>query len=315
VIIHLQRHQHYFVQIDRRALEDPRLSWKATGLLSYLLSKPPDWKIRLEHLTSVKRGGRHQVLCGLQELARYGYATMVNEHGADGRFITRGYVVREEPEGGYIQLPEGAPPVSILPQSDFPPEENPSGGKPASSKKDLCSKKDPDTRAREDHTGCLSLAAAQSERATQPAPPTSEGKEADATGEPEETATTSTDDVATAAPDQPGAIEPNTPTEPSPPSTPLLEPSERPRGYEHLTPPPNDLYTQWLARFPDETVRDAWWHVGKRRLRCKKGAAVIGDCAPSIIAEALEAYEAYVALLARQGQQVNGTPLYPPRRE
>lgn len=331
MIIHIQRHLSYFVQIDSRALEDPRLSWKATGVLSYLLSKPPAWKIQLEHLVRVKPGGRDLVLCALQELARYGYAEVVTERGPDGRFLTRGYVVREEPEGGYVQLPESAKPASILPQSDFPTEENSSVGKSEPSKNDLCSKNDRNARARENDTSDPAPAAALPQTAAQPEPTGGEGEEAAAAEPAQEAATDRPADATLSATPQPGAAEqeaeketpaPSDTVQPlggdvetPPPAATNAQPTERPRGYEHLVPSPNDLHGQWLARFPDEVVRDAWWHVGEARLRCKKGAAVIGHCTPSIISEALEAYNEYVLRLKAQGVHVNGTSLFPPQRE
>ena len=42
------REQHAFVVIDRRTLEDERLSWAARGVIRYLLAKPDDWEIRVE---------------------------------------------------------------------------------------------------------------------------------------------------------------------------------------------------------------------------------------------------------------------------
>ena len=39
-----------YVMIDKRPLENPSLSWKAKGVLAYLLSRPDDWEIILGDL-------------------------------------------------------------------------------------------------------------------------------------------------------------------------------------------------------------------------------------------------------------------------
>lgn len=38
-IVRINKRDNPYVQIDHRVLEDTRLSWKAKGLLAYLLSK------------------------------------------------------------------------------------------------------------------------------------------------------------------------------------------------------------------------------------------------------------------------------------
>ena len=43
-----------FVIVDQRAIEDSRLSWAASGLLAYLLSRPDDWRVPVNELK--KRG-------------------------------------------------------------------------------------------------------------------------------------------------------------------------------------------------------------------------------------------------------------------
>jgi hypothetical protein len=76
--------------IRREALQDPRLSFKATGILSFLLSLPDNWRTDAARLSKAKnsRGkvkeGRESIQNGLQELEDTGYLVRrkyQNEHG------------------------------------------------------------------------------------------------------------------------------------------------------------------------------------------------------------------------------------------
>lgn len=62
-----------FVQIDKTAMEDSRLSWKARGLLAYLLSKPDDWKFHRDTLAKEAPDGLDSVKAGIKELEKFGY--------------------------------------------------------------------------------------------------------------------------------------------------------------------------------------------------------------------------------------------------
>lgn len=44
-VIRVKKRPSNFVMMDKTFLEDDRLSYKAKGLLAYLLSKPDDWKV------------------------------------------------------------------------------------------------------------------------------------------------------------------------------------------------------------------------------------------------------------------------------
>ncbi len=77
-IIKVARHNHGYVIIQNKALEDTRLSWKARGLLAYLLTRPADWSVNSHHLSAQSVEGRRAVLSGLKELRETGYAELVN---------------------------------------------------------------------------------------------------------------------------------------------------------------------------------------------------------------------------------------------
>lgn len=72
-IMKIKKRENYYVQVDKRGVEDPKLSWAATGLLTYLLGRPSDWKINVEHLKKVKTNGRDSTRNALNNLREAGY--------------------------------------------------------------------------------------------------------------------------------------------------------------------------------------------------------------------------------------------------
>jgi len=68
-----------FARIDKEMLDDMRLSFKAKGILSYLLGKPEGWKLRVNDLCKRAQDGQRSVRAGLQELRDCGYIKLSQE--------------------------------------------------------------------------------------------------------------------------------------------------------------------------------------------------------------------------------------------
>jgi hypothetical protein len=99
MILHIHKRDCPYVQIDKRPLEDERLSWKAKGILAYLLSKPPGWEVRREDIENHGTDGREAVQSGLADLAAHGYASLENiQDPTSGRLIGKRWIVAESPE-------------------------------------------------------------------------------------------------------------------------------------------------------------------------------------------------------------------------
>ncbi|MBQ6396204.1 hypothetical protein IJH89_01300 [Candidatus Saccharibacteria bacterium] len=86
-------------------LNDERLSLKAKGLLSFMLSKPDGWDYSLNGLISQVKEGKTAVLSALKELKKYGYLKVTRKNGVNGRYQYI-YDVFEKPESG---IPSSAP--------------------------------------------------------------------------------------------------------------------------------------------------------------------------------------------------------------
>jgi len=116
-----------FTVLDNTVIRDNRLSWKALGILTYLLSLPPDSKLYLKRLGSLRPSGRDSTRTGLVELQECGYLKIEKIRDETGRFFGNFWEVTDSPE-----TPENPPsspetdfPNTGFPISDFPASENP----------------------------------------------------------------------------------------------------------------------------------------------------------------------------------------------
>jgi hypothetical protein len=81
MIIRVQKRENPYVQIDKRPLEDMRLSWRAKGILAYLLSKPDSWTVQASDILNHGTEGRDAVRSAMGELRNLGYAKLINTSG------------------------------------------------------------------------------------------------------------------------------------------------------------------------------------------------------------------------------------------
>lgn len=68
-----QAHHKSYVCISNQLAQDPNISLKALGLMTYLLSLPDNWQVNLNQLISSHREGRLSILNALKELKNAGY--------------------------------------------------------------------------------------------------------------------------------------------------------------------------------------------------------------------------------------------------
>lgn len=78
-----------FTVLPNDALEDERLSFKARGLLAYLLSRPDGWSTDSSELATHGPDGRTAVLSALKELEEAGYLRRTRGRDEQGHFFTQ----------------------------------------------------------------------------------------------------------------------------------------------------------------------------------------------------------------------------------
>ena len=88
-VIRVRKRPNNFVMIDKTFLEDERLSFKAKGILAYLLSKPDNWKVIVGNLVKFSKDGKSAVYAGLKELKECGYYVKTPIRNEDGTRISR----------------------------------------------------------------------------------------------------------------------------------------------------------------------------------------------------------------------------------
>lgn len=87
MILRVARHERDFTVIANSTLRDPDLSFRATGMLSYLLTQCDGWDINGRVLAGAKKEGRDAVYATLAELEAMGYLVRTVERLGDGTFI------------------------------------------------------------------------------------------------------------------------------------------------------------------------------------------------------------------------------------
>lgn len=65
-----------YTMIPNELLGDTAISWKAKGIISYLLGKPAHWKTRAKDIENHGKGGETEIRAALKELRDAGYARL-----------------------------------------------------------------------------------------------------------------------------------------------------------------------------------------------------------------------------------------------
>jgi len=136
MIIRVVKRDSPYVQIDKTALEDPGLSFRAKGLHAYLMSRPDNWIPNPLQLATVSREGRDAVKAALRELQEAGYYERRREQKEDGTFCWVGNVY----EVSKVHEPTDGNPGDGFPVTGKPVTGNPSTGESAVIKKEVIKK-------------------------------------------------------------------------------------------------------------------------------------------------------------------------------
>lgn len=119
-VLRVEKNKNY-TTMSNYHLRDGRLTLKAKGLLSLMLSLPDNWTYTIEGLVEMVTEGESAVKSALKELKDNGYLKIEKKSGKGGRFEYE-YVVFEQPESA--DSPEGDFPAVDEPAVDEPEVEN-----------------------------------------------------------------------------------------------------------------------------------------------------------------------------------------------
>lgn len=124
MIIRVARRRRFAV-IDQRAINDSRLSFRARGVLAWLLDKPDDWRCNSRTIAVAGREGRDAVQAALRELEQAGYLSRARRQNDRGRWLTF-TTVHERP----VDEPVDEPVDTVGTEAGFPGAGKPGAGGP-----------------------------------------------------------------------------------------------------------------------------------------------------------------------------------------
>lgn len=143
-----------FTIMSNHHLRDRRLSFKAVGLLSFMLSVPSNWDWTIAGLVAIRKDGKESISSAMKELEQYGYLERIEVRDEKGRFMDIEYNIYEIPKAvetvdnatetvkkpEIFDEPKAAKPVSGEPKTEKPPTEKPTPENPAQIKNQSKSK-------------------------------------------------------------------------------------------------------------------------------------------------------------------------------
>ncbi len=112
--------------MNRTALNDVELTWKAKGLLAYMLSMPDDWTFYDTELEKHARDGKDSLKSAIKELKLMGYMKRYRKRNSEGKLDWETSVFetpyRDKP---YMDKPLVDKPYMDKPSMDKPSMDNP----------------------------------------------------------------------------------------------------------------------------------------------------------------------------------------------
>ena len=101
-----------YVVVDNALARDVSLSFKARGIMLYLLSLPDDWELNIQHLAETGgKDGMSSIRSGVAELLKAGYLEHKVIRDAANRIVRHEWLIREK--------------ANAVPEARFPEVENP----------------------------------------------------------------------------------------------------------------------------------------------------------------------------------------------
>lgn len=115
----IQRHKHraQFTVMPNPLFCDTRVSLAARGLLGYLLTKPPRWRVDIGDIQRIGNIGRDKAYAILRELQDAGYVRPMTHRTKTGRFTSGDYLISDTP---HAEKQDAANPGAVQPYGEKP---------------------------------------------------------------------------------------------------------------------------------------------------------------------------------------------------
>lgn len=121
-VIRVHKDKNYTVMSNYH-FKEKKMTLKAKGLLSLMLSLPNDWNYSVSGLVTLSKDGKDGVMSALAELEKFGYLTRVKLQNEKGQFSGIEYNIYEEPQKDYA--------IAVNPISDKQTKEKQNTEKPS----------------------------------------------------------------------------------------------------------------------------------------------------------------------------------------
>ncbi len=123
-VFRVEKNRNYTIMCNYH-LKDKRISLKAKGLLSVILSLPEDWNYTTRGLAAICKEGVDSIGATLRELEQAGYLLRNRLRDGKGRITDTEYVIFETPrkqqtDNGDTEEPCAEPPCTENPYMDMP---------------------------------------------------------------------------------------------------------------------------------------------------------------------------------------------------
>lgn len=117
-----QRRENKFSIINNDILNDTRLTFKARGLLVYMLSMKDNWKFYTSELEKhSEKDGREAIQNALTEIEQAGYLKRIQKREKNGRFGSQDWLLLDTPTlSPQTGFPETAKPQTVKPETANP---------------------------------------------------------------------------------------------------------------------------------------------------------------------------------------------------
>ena len=112
-----------YTVMSNHHFKEKKMSLKAKGLLSLMLSLPDDWDYSISGLATLSKDGKDSIMSALAELEKFGYLTRTRLTNEKGQFAGVEYNI--------FEIPQPKNPISEKPNEENENSENSNAEKPA----------------------------------------------------------------------------------------------------------------------------------------------------------------------------------------